>query len=343
MRLIYQFVKMGGTLAVLAVRSLLAEDTAAEQRTESRDQKMETMMIGKTLGGRQFWGDVRYFRGWRIQQNVFTKHYRLIDASDVRHAWGTYEECQQALNAVREKQRMELPTGSAVILIHGLMQSSKSMSTMKANLEEAGFSTIVFDYPSSRVSIPDAAAYLDRLIQSLEGYEELNFVVHSMGGLVVRAYTMEYSDPRIKRMVMLGTPNHGAEMADITQRYWLVRKISGPGAGQLVTRPDGLIPKLPVPNFEFAVIAGSRGNKHGWNPLIPGDDDGTVTVASTRLTGAADFATVRTLHSWLLSDEVAVAQTVNFIRDGRLNPDGEPQPIRGGEARDPVGAAADAR
>ena len=36
----------------------------------------------KTLGGRQFWGDVHYFRGWRIQQNVFTKHYRLLDPGD---------------------------------------------------------------------------------------------------------------------------------------------------------------------------------------------------------------------------------------------------------------------
>ena len=27
-----------------------------------------------TLGGRQFWGDVLFYQGWRIQENVFTKH-----------------------------------------------------------------------------------------------------------------------------------------------------------------------------------------------------------------------------------------------------------------------------
>ena len=92
----------------------------------------------------------------------------------------------------------------------------------------AGYTTIEFDYPSTQISIPEAARFLDRLIQSLEGFDEINFVVHSMGGLVVRAYTMEYDDPRIKRMVMLGTPNRGAELADITQQYWILRTASRP-------------------------------------------------------------------------------------------------------------------
>ena len=128
-------------------------------------------------------------------------------------------------------------------------------------------------------------------------------------------------------MVMLGTPNQGAELADITQQYWILRTAGGPGARQLGTRPDGLIPKLPPPKCEFAVIAGSRGTPAGWNPLIPGDDDGTVTVESTRLPGAADFTTVRALHSRLLWNEESVTQTVNFIKEGRLRSDGEPQPI----------------
>ena len=343
MGLINRFIGLGGAFAALAIRSLLADDSPAVNRTDSIDRQMETSMLAKTFGGRQFWGDVHHFRGWRIQENVFTKHYRLIDDKDVRCASGTYDDCLTTLNVLRKQQNLDAPAGKAVILIHGLLQSSKCMSTMKTTLRDAGYSTIDFDYPSSQINIPAAAVYLDRLIQSLEGYDELNFVVHSMGGLVVRAYTMEFNDPRIKRMVMLGTPNHGAEMADITQRYWIVRTVSGPGARQLVTRPDGLIPKLPVPNFEFAVIAGSRGNKSGWNPLIPGDDDGTVTVASTRLSGAADFATVRTLHSWLLSNEVAVTQTVNFLKAGRLNPDGEAQPIPASEPQIQVGAASDAR
>jgi hypothetical protein len=55
----------------------------------------------QTLGGRQFWGDVQFFRGWRIQRNIFTGHYRLLDEHDFRHAWGTLDECRAKLEQVR--------------------------------------------------------------------------------------------------------------------------------------------------------------------------------------------------------------------------------------------------
>lgn len=305
-----------------------AEETAIEVQDESFSTEAEDEMLSKTFGGRQFWGDVYNFRSWRIQQNVFTKHYRLIDPKDVRYAFGSYERCEAKFQQIRDEQQLADVSGAAVILVHGLMQSSKCMADMGRSLRRSGYTTIEFDYPSTQVSIPQAAQYLDRLVSSLQGYDELNFVVHSMGGLVVRAYAKEYDDPRIKRMVMLGTPNLGAELADITQRSWIVRAAAGPGARQLGTRADGLIPKLPVPHFEFAVIAGASGTSYGWNPLIPGDDDGTVTVASTRLVGAADFATVKSLHSRLLLNEDAITQTVNFLKVGRLRPEGESQPIQ---------------
>ena len=52
---------------------------------------------------------------------------------------------------------------------------------------------------------------------------------------------------------------------------------------------EGVIATLPTPTFEFAIIAAARGTDDGYNPLIPGDDDGTITVESSKLPGAADF------------------------------------------------------
>ena len=95
--------------------------------------------------------------------------------------------------------------------------------------------------------------------------------------------------------------------------------------GELVTQ--GLVKELPVPPVEFAIIAGARGNDSGWNPFIPGDDDGTVTVASTRLVGAADFATLPTLHHGLTSLPESVDQVRRFLATGCLRADGERQPI----------------
>jgi hypothetical protein len=137
-------------LSLLFSQQLLADDKPSIERKESPRRQTEETMFGKTLGGMQFWGDVHNFRGWRIQQNVFTKHYRLIDPDDVRHAYGSQEDCLKILTSIREKRKLEPPTGPAVILIHGLMRSSKCMATMQAKFNEEGYSTLVFDYPKRR-------------------------------------------------------------------------------------------------------------------------------------------------------------------------------------------------
>jgi pimeloyl-ACP methyl ester carboxylesterase len=159
----------------------------------------------------------------------------------------------------------------------------------------------------------------------LDGIERIDLVTHSMGGLVVRAYLAKHADPRLHRLVMIATPNHGAEMADLLKRNWIFRGLFGPSGQQLST--EGLIATLPTPPFEFAVIAGARGTPTGWNRLIPGDDDGTVTVASTQLAGAVDFATVPTIHTFLIGEPEVVAMTRRFLNEGRLRAEGERRPI----------------
>ncbi len=218
-------------------------------------------------------------------------------------------------------------SGKAVIAIHGIVRSSKSFSKMRGRLKDAGYEIVGFDYPSTRVEISDSAEYLHSVIQSLEGIEQIDFVVHSMGGLVVRSYLSKHRDPRIKRMVMIGVPNLGADMADRLRENPLYREFFGPAGQQLVTDPAGFISRLPTPDFEFAIIAGSRGSMDGYNPLIPGDDDGTVAVSSTRLPGATDFVTVRGLHTFLMASDEAIDCTLRFLKDGRPRETGPPHPI----------------
>lgn len=315
--------------SVIAVFVGLATPLAAQEKStnavkppvslaSSLARTFEDEIAMKTLGGGQFWGDVTFFHGWRIQQNVFTRHYRLLDEHDNRHASGTLVVCQARLEQIRKEQKLPPMKGRGVILIHGILRSSKCMSSMAATLKKGGFHTFQFDYPSTQVSIPEAAEYLHQTIESLTGIEELSIVGHSMGGLVTRAYFAGHHDPRFRRVVMVGTPNHGAELADLVHQNFLVRTAAGPGGRQLVTDREGLIPSLPAPKCEFAIIAGARHNPAGWNPFIPGDDDGTVTVESTKLVGAADFSTVQSTHTSLLRNRDVLDQTLHFLNEGRL-------------------------
>jgi hypothetical protein len=50
----------------------------------------------KTMGGNVFWDTIKSRKGWKIQQNIFTQHYRILDQNNVRHAWSSdYDEIEQ--------------------------------------------------------------------------------------------------------------------------------------------------------------------------------------------------------------------------------------------------------
>jgi pimeloyl-ACP methyl ester carboxylesterase len=299
-----------------------AED--AHSLKHSKDSTLETVM--KTLGGRQFWGDVKFFRGWRIQQNVFTEHFRLLDPKDNRYAYGSLKTCCDKLEEIKVKHKLPPMSGKAAIEIHGITKSSKTYYAMRPALEKAGYMVVPFDYPSTRIDISQAARYLNRVIQSLNGIDRIDFVVHSMGGLVVRSWFRDHDDLRIKRMVMLGTPNRGAELADMLKKNAAFRLIMGPAGQQLVTGDSGTIAQLPVPPCEFGIIAGGRGSE-GYNPLVAGDNDLIVSVESTRLVGAADFLMVHAMHTFMLSNPEAIEATVRFLESGHFRKNGSRQPV----------------
>lgn len=282
-----------------------------------------------TLGGRQVWGDMHFFRGYRIQHNLLTGHNRLLDPHDFRLTWGTRVQCLAALEQVKVDRHLLPMTGTAVILVHGIFRSSKSFCVLEKKLRQTDVQVVGFDYPSTRVSLPESAEYLRQVIDSLTGITRIQFVVHSMGGLLVRTYLQQTgaSDTRLHRMVMLGVPNRGARMASLLKQNLLFRWTYGPAGQQLVDEPTGYPLHLPVPAFPFAIVAGVRETPTGWNPLIPGDDDGTVSVEATRLPGAADFIKIRTCHSTMMWNPQVISATINFLQTGAFRSDGTICPL----------------
>lgn len=272
-----------------------------------------------TLGGRQFWGDVWFEEGWRIQHRAGCERYRLLDPHDWRRAGGSFDECRAALERHLAARPTEASNDTVVVLVHGIVRSSKSMSQLTRAAAQHGWTAAPFDYPSTRVAIPESARYLDRMVRSLRHATRLHFVTHSMGALVVREWMRQSDDDRLGRMVMLAPPNQGAEMADLLHRQWLYRAVMGPAGQQLVSGPGSFAATLPPPRCEFGVIAAVRGNGRGWNPLISGDDDLTLGLASTPLAGAADTATVRGLHTLMMRSPETIDLTIRFLETGRFH------------------------
>ena len=59
-------------------------------------------------------------------------------------------------------------------------------------------------------------------------------------------------------------------------------------------------------------------NKNGFNPLIPGDDDGTLAVEETNLNSCKDFILIPGLHSTLLWQNEVIRQIILFLEEGRF-------------------------
>lgn len=283
-----------------------------------------------TLGGKQFWTDWLNFHDYRIQKNAMTGHYRLLSPSNTRLAWGNWTGCREALARTATRQHLPAMDGHVIIVLHGLSRTRSSMKSLARHLEqETGARVVNFSYASGRFGIGQHAEALDSVIRNLPEADQISFVGHSMGNIIVRYYLgTSGHDPRFRRMVMLAPPNHGSQLAEWLQKNLMFRTVTGESGQQLAGRWEETAQHLATPGFEFAIIAGSPGEDGRFtNPLIDGEDDLVVSVEETRLAGARDFWRGDFWHSTMMN-KPAVQQAVSrFINDGYLLAPDHRQPI----------------
>ena len=268
----------------------------------------------RTAGGLQFWGDRCWDGGWRIQENVFTGYCRLLAPNQVRHAWGSYEACQVALEERRLAGAVPSTTGHLVILVHGLLRSHGCLDTIGDDLAARGIAVARVSYPSTRQGLAKHASRLRELLDGLHGVTRVSFVTHSLGALVVRTALEQPSPnrPSLGRAVFCFPPNQGSTRADAWSGRWIYRLIMGP-VGQEVTTSHA--PFIPMPTLPFAIIAGIGGN----NRTIPGPDDGTVGLSETWLPGADRWDIFPVKHTHGVSDSAVIAAVGDYLMQENLN------------------------
>lgn len=103
-----------------------------------------------------------------------------------------------------------------ILLIHGYGCSRACWWWLRAHLEAAGWSVATISLEPIYTSIDDyvdpVARRVDEVLAAI-GATQLVLVGHSMGGLVSRAYLQRYGGARVARLVTLGTPHQGSELA----------------------------------------------------------------------------------------------------------------------------------
>jgi len=210
-----------------------------------------------------------------------------------------------------------------VVLLHGIGNHSGIMRRMALALEAEGYATLNVSYPSLTkplVAIADGLA--PRVCQFADSCDgPIHFVGHSLGGLVIRAYLARNRPANLGRVVMLGTPNLGSELAEFARRLRINRLLLGPVGRHLVTRRmDADEAQLGMVDYPLGIIAGDRpAQPHIFAPFFNAPNDGKVTVERTRIAGVTDHLTLPLAHQALPKHLHVIQQTIAFLRNGRFD------------------------
>lgn len=317
---------------------------ARAEETKPRRSLEERFPI-KTSGGIWFWGDVLFFQDFHIQRNVKTDSYRLLDGKAKLRATGTYEECLRRLREIQAEEGLLPMAGSVLIIMHGF--GSNAIGTKRLAdwfREQNAYDHVInMAYPSTMQPILEHAKMLDSVVKNLPPtVRHIDLLGHSLGSISMRRYlsgpldhdwrlpesptenAMEFRskfvpDLRIKRLVMLGPPNNGAEIARrLIGRDPIRRHFSGESGDELGIDWEKTKTTLGIPCCEFAIIAGGRGDNKGFTPLIAGDDDGIVSTEGTKLPGAAVWIQYYAGHGELLLAEEVYRLAFRFFQTGNM-------------------------
>jgi pimeloyl-ACP methyl ester carboxylesterase len=196
------------------------------------------------------------------------------------------------------------------------------MRRLERALARRGYAVLNFGYPSRTGCIDCLAEDVARGIAAWHPERRLDFVAHSLGGILVRVAAAHGWLPadRIGRVVMLGTPNGGSELADILPALPALRPVytalTGPAGLELGTQSSAVPARLPTVEFELGVIAGNRSINPIFSTLLGGPNDGMVRVDCTRAPGMRDFLVVPHSHPMLLLRRRVAEQTIHFLEHG---------------------------
>lgn len=206
-----------------------------------------------------------------------------------------------------------------VVLLHGLARTSSSMNKLAKHLSNQGYQVVNIDYPSRKYQLSELAKIVRKeVISKTTGADKIHFVTHSMGGIIVR-FMQKYDPlPNLGRVVMLSPPNRGSEVVDFLNDTWFFESINGPAGKQLGTGESSICRTLGKVIFELGIITGDRSINWINSFIIPGRDDGKVSIESAKVEGMADFLVVHVSHPFIMNDKAVMTQCVHFLQNGHF-------------------------
>ena len=209
--------------------------------------------------------------------------------------------------------------GELVVLVHGLGRTENSMLVLDWRLQQAGYSVTRVGYKSRSASL---AAHADQLEASVAACcataGKVHFVGHSMGGIVIRRYLADTPPDSLGRVVFLAPPSHGSELADWVREWPPAAEALGPAGRALGTDSTDLHAALPQPTYEAGIVAGNRSVNPIGSAVIPGPDDGAVSVERAQIEGVPTVVLPKS-HMFIMNSRYTAEMVIRFLQTGSFD------------------------
>jgi len=194
------------------------------------------------------------------------------------------------------------------------------MDKLQAALVKEDFTVINVRYESTKNTIETLApSAIDPALEKCGVGIGVNFVTHSMGGILVRQYLSQKPLPQLNKVVMLGPPNKGSEVVDVLGQFPGFHFVNGDAGLQLGTGQSSVPNTLGAVDFDLGIIAGSRSINLILSAIIPGPDDGKVTIENTKIQGMTDHIEMPVTHPFMMRNEDVINQVIYYLRHGSFS------------------------
>lgn len=228
----------------------------------------------------------------------------------------------------REFGNIEKTDKDIVILMHGIYGKLKDLSYIEKKLEENGYSGVSIQYPTTKDDIQTMAKkYIEpeimKKVEILNKINEkrekenkkklkINFVVHSMGSVVLRHELQKNILKDLGKVVFISPPSHGSSIADnfLTE---MLNPVLGKAVKQIKTKEDSFVNKLNEPCYECYVMVGNKTNNPLYSLMIKGNDDGMVPVQSAKLKNCKFRIIDGKSHTSILKSDEVVQEILKYF------------------------------